>query len=54
MPWQNIRHRKPPAQCPVGNTHTENLGKAFTIGFVISLAKPHKAKQLVIRMNGMR
>ena len=26
MPWQNIRHLH---QCPVGNTHTENLGKGF-------------------------
>jgi hypothetical protein len=28
--------------------------KAFTIGFVMSLAKPHRAKQDVTRMNGNR
>ena len=28
------------------------LENAFTIGFVMSLAKPHRAKHDVMRMNG--
>ena len=28
--------------------------KAFTIGFVTSLAKPHRAKQNVTRINGTK